>query len=72
MQSGYASKPMKRALMMAAVLPLTGCAVTTGSETSDAICAELRRDLPTYSTRDTAETLESGADFLDVFAAVCG
>jgi hypothetical protein len=36
------------------------------------ICRELERDLPTYSKKDTPETLESGARFLDVFYAVCG
>jgi hypothetical protein len=28
--------------------------------------------LPTYSVKDTPETLESGAKFIDVFYAVCG
>lgn len=40
--------------------------------TSDTICAELRRDLPTYSQNDTRGTLESGARFVAVFDAVCG
>ena len=50
---------------------LNGCAAQVNYETSRAICRELERDLPTYSTRDTPETLESGAHFLDVFDAVC-
>jgi hypothetical protein len=59
-------------LALLTVILLNGCASTTGSETSDTICRELARDLPTYSTRDTQETLESGARFIDVFHAVCG
>ena len=55
-----------------AVTLLSACAPVAGSATSDAICRELRRDLPTYSTRDTAETLEAGARFVGVFDAVCG
>lgn len=51
---------------------LNACAVPTGSETSRTICRELDRDLPTYSVKDTPETLESGAKFIDVFQAVCG
>jgi hypothetical protein len=43
-----------------------------GSVTEGTICRELRRDLPTYSKDDTPETLASGAQFLDVFGAVCG
>jgi len=51
---------------------LSACGSTKGLETSSTICRELERDLPTYSTKDTPETLESGARFLDVFYAVCG
>ena len=63
---------MKHASAMMAALLLSGCMTTGNSETERSICRELRRDLPTYSTRDTEETLRSGADFLDVFKAVCG
>lgn len=58
-------------VILAAVILLTGCTTTAGSETSATICRELRRDLPTYSRADTPETLASGAQFLDVFEAVC-
>ena len=59
--------------LMAIIFPLlNGCSVTNASETSRTICRELERDLPTYSKKDTPETLTSGADFLDVFYAVCG
>lgn len=51
---------------------LSGCVSTNGSETSRSICRELERDLPTYSVKDTTETLESGARFIDIFYAVCG
>lgn len=51
---------------------LSACQSTVNYETSRAICRELERDLPTYSKKDTPETLTSGADFLDVFYAVCG
>jgi len=50
---------------------LNGCESTKGSETYRSVCRELARDLPTYSTKDTPETLESGARFIDVFNAVC-
>lgn len=50
---------------------LTGCAAMGSSETERTICRELRRDLPSYSSQDTPETLEIGARFLDVFEAVC-
>lgn len=53
-------------------LLLSACASSVNFETSKTICRELERDLPTYSTKDTPETLESGARFLDVFYAVCG
>lgn len=63
--------PQIRLALFMAIL-LTGCAGTTGSETSRSICRELSRDLPTYSIDDTAETLLAGARFMDVFVAVCG
>ena len=49
----------------------TGCAPAATSATEGTICRELRADLPTYSTRDTAETLAAGARFQAVFDAVC-
>ena len=61
---------MRHASILAAIL-LSGCANVGGSETERTICRELRRDLPTYSTQDTPETLKAGADFLDVFEAIC-
>ena len=57
---------------MVTMLPLlSGCSSTSGSETYRSVCRELERDLPTYSVKDTQETLASGARFLDVFYAVC-
>jgi hypothetical protein len=57
-------------LLMAAML-LQGCAKPVASETSAAICRELRLSLPSWSSRDTPETLASGARFIAVFEAAC-
>lgn len=51
---------------------LSGCESLNASETSRSICRELERDLPTYSKKDTFQTLQSGARFIEVFYAVCG
>ncbi|HEY0213938.1 MAG TPA: hypothetical protein VGC40_10190 [Paenirhodobacter sp.] len=62
------------ALVWVAVMTLLkacGPTVVSATETSRTICRELRADLPTYSTRDTAETLKSGARFVTVFNAIC-
>lgn len=74
MPSASVTGPMLPALILTSGLLLTGCATTTPavSETEATLCRELRADLPTYSRQDTAETLDTGARFLDVFAAVCG
>lgn len=72
-QTMCASARMMRAIApMLTIAALTsGCASTVGSETERAICDELRRDLPTWSTQDTTESKRQGADFLDTFEAVC-
>lgn len=63
------------ALMLLALLLLTTLSACSkplaGSETTKAMCRELRADLPTYSTRDTSETLLSGARFTRTFNAIC-
>jgi DNA-binding transcriptional regulator YdaS (Cro superfamily) len=59
------------ALKVAVLVLLTGCASIESSVTGQTICRELERDLPTYSVKDTPETLESGARFIDIFNAVC-
>lgn len=65
-------RPTGRGLAgLLALTLLSACAVPTASETERAICRELRRDLPTYSAQDTADTLAAGARFIDVFNAVC-
>lgn len=57
---------------MVIMLPLlSACQSLSGSETSRSICRELERDLPTYSVKDTAQTLEAGARFIEIFNAVC-
>lgn len=71
-RGSYGMRQTRRGLMLMTGLLLSGCAQVGTSETEATICRELRRDLPTYSTRDTPETLDAGAQFLDVFAAVCG
>lgn len=58
-------------LTMAAPILLTACATAGGSATERTICRELARDLPTWSDRDTPETLRAGARFVNVFRAVC-
>lgn len=60
-----------RLLMLVMFGLLTGCALAGTSATEATICRELRRDLPSYSTRDTPETLDAGARFVAVFEAVC-
>jgi hypothetical protein len=58
--------------LMVITLPLlNGCGSINVSETSRTVCRELARDLPTYSVKDTPETLESGAKFIEVYNAVC-
>ncbi len=66
--------PTARAVltMLATSILLTACDRPAASETERSICRELRADLPTWSSRDTAETLASGARFVAVFEAVCG
>jgi hypothetical protein len=66
-----ARKPMLLAASLSATL-LSACTNAGGSATEQAICRELRADLPTWSRSDTAETLEAGARFVTVFDAICG
>lgn len=66
--------PSARGPMLLALTLLTlstGCVPVATSETERAMCHELRADLPSFSTRDTAETLAGGARFITVFEAVC-
>jgi hypothetical protein len=58
-------------MLVTSIAMLSGCASTGVSETDRTICRELRMDLPSFSTRDTPETLAEAARFLDVFEAVC-
>lgn len=62
----------RAALMMLVLIPLAACVKPGGSATEVAICRELRADLPTWSSQDTAETLATGAQFVAVFEGVCG
>ena len=66
-------RPVAALMLMLAPL-MSGCVGSTGSattETERTICRELRRDLPTYSTRDTEATKEAGARFLELFREIC-
>lgn len=73
MQTRFAMQRIGRAgLTTLALILLAGCGGMAGSATTDAICRELRADLPTYSERDTPETLAAGGRFVGVFEAVCG
>ena len=49
---------------------VVGC--TTTPPGTGAACDALRPVLPTYSTKDTEQSKEEGATFLDVFNATCG
>lgn len=40
-------------------------------ETERSICRELRRELPTYSAKDTEQSKLEGERFFAVFDAVC-
>lgn len=70
-RNGYGKRQMKYLILMGMLL--SGCGVTanSGTESTRALCDVLRERLPTYSEADTEETLEAGADFLDVFEGVC-
>jgi hypothetical protein len=62
----------RQMMLVTSIAMLSGCASTGGSgPIEQALCRELRADLPTYSARDTEATLAAGARFLDVFEAVC-
>ena len=72
MQDGSRLQRIGRAgLMMPALILLSACATGGGFETERSLCRELRTDLPTWSSRDTPETLAAGARFITVFEAVC-
>lgn len=61
-----------RMLLVVSLMTLSsGCTKPVVSGTERTACRELRADLPTWSRRDTAETLASGARFIAVFDAVC-
>lgn len=63
---------MRHGGILALVILTSGCVTTAGLETERTICRELRNSLPSYSAQDTEQTKQEGADFLDVFGAVCG
>lgn len=67
-----AARLPRASLVMLALTLTSACATTGGSETERAICDELRASLPSWSGGDTVQSRTEGADFLDVFEAVCG
>ena len=60
--------------MLMGLMLLTGCATgaSYGTESERAVCDVLRPVAPSFSSRDTPETLEGGKRFYAVFDAVCG
>ena len=70
----FACARVRRPAIRLLMLPMLigGCASVGGSETTEATCDELRRALPTWSAQDTPQSRIEGAQFLDVFDAVCG
>ncbi len=62
--------PMLPALSL--LMILSACSPRLeSSATETTLCREMRADLPTYSRKDTAETLKSGARFVTTFNAIC-
>ena len=62
---------MKTLIIVGMSMLLVSCASVNGSETFRTVCRELAMDLPSYSVKDTPETLKSGARFIEVYYAVC-
>lgn len=54
------------------VLLMTGCEKVVISETEATICRELWSDFPSWSSSDTEQSKEDGADFIDLFKSQCG
>jgi hypothetical protein len=62
----------RQMMLVMSMATLSGCAATgVSGPTEQTVCRELRADLPSFSSRDTPETLAGGARFMDVFEAVC-
>lgn len=62
---------LSASLMVITALLTSACATVESSETERAICRELRRELPTYSAKDTEQSKLEGERFFAVFDAVC-
>ena len=71
MQRKSMPRPLRLGLLLMVLTWISGCATVDGSATEQAICAELRADLPSWSSADTAQSKAEGAQFLDTFDAVC-
>lgn len=61
---------MRQLLAALSLILMTCCAAPGGFETS-AVCDELRADLPSWSSHDTAQSRAEGARFVTTFGAVC-
>lgn len=67
-----ASGLLRPALMLtASATLLASCASVGGSVTEATICAELRADLPSWSSQDTPQSVAEGARFVATFEALC-
>jgi len=60
-----------RPLASLSLILIPSCAPVGGYATS-AVCAELRADLPSWSSHDTAQSRAEGARFVTTFSAICG
>ena len=67
----FTKTPLMPALCLLAVTLISGCGTSVGFATSQAICNELRVDLPTYSSHDTPQSKAEGLKFGNTFNAVC-
>ena len=61
---------LRLAAVVSALL-LTACAPPPPAP-AHAVCDALRQALPTWSRKDTEQSREEAARFLDVWEAVCG
>jgi hypothetical protein len=70
MKSGTPRTMRAAAAVMTLAALTSGCAATVASA-DRTVCRELRLALPTWAEADTEQSKREGADFLDVFEAVC-
>lgn len=71
MPKTFTGKLIWPVLPLLALMLMPSCVPGTTSATETAICGELRVDLPSYSSHDTAQSKAEGATFFKTFDAVC-